>query len=229
MSQLALVIGLLILLLVMSIGAFGLFYLMQRRARLAERLNAVRYREGASAVRTLPAPGIATLIAALGTGVARSGLLSPKTIAGLEQTLTATGLNGSRTLGLFVGAKLLLLLVMPLLALGVLQHLSWAPLIRNTTIAGAALLGLLAPDWWVRRRYSAYLRAIMAGLPDALDLMVICAEAGLGFEPRDVARGKRNPPRSPGDQQGIWPNRQRATGGDGQHGGAEQHGGADGP
>jgi tight adherence protein C len=42
--------------------------------------------------------------------------------------------------------------------------------------------GMMAPNWvigFVRRRYQKQLRR---GIPDALDLMVVCAQSGLGLE-----------------------------------------------
>jgi tight adherence protein C len=56
------------------------------------------------------------------------------------------------------------------------------PSLRQLLCTGAALVvGLMLPNWVValiRRRFQAALRR---GLPDALDLMVVCAEAGLGL------------------------------------------------
>jgi len=49
-------------------------------------------------------------------------------------------------------------------------------------VGAAAVMGLLAPDMVIRRRRRAYLRALDLGLPDALDMLVICSEAGLGLE-----------------------------------------------
>ena len=49
-------------------------------------------------------------------------------------------------------------------------------------MALALPVGLLGPDWilyFVRRPYVAALRR---GLPDALDLLVVCTEAGMGLE-----------------------------------------------
>jgi tight adherence protein C len=46
----------------------------------------------------------------------------------------------------------------------------------------AAALGLLLPDAVLAQRRRARLQAVERGLPDALDMMVICAEAGLGLE-----------------------------------------------
>ncbi len=158
---------------------------LRQQERLKARLLAIRRPHDAS-IRMDASPkagGLVGLIGAIGSGVARSGLLSQKTVAELTLTLGASGLRGPGALGVFVGAKLLLLVFMPLLAVAVLQRFEFSPLVRNVCIAGAALAGLLGPDWWVRRRHRQHLDALQAGLPDALDLMVICAEAGLGFEP----------------------------------------------
>ena len=157
---------------------------LRRQERLKQRLLAIRRPNDPSIAGPSPqAGGLLGVIGAIGSGVARSGLLSQKTVAELTLTLGSSGLRGPGALGVFVGAKLLLLALMPLLALTVLHRFGFSPLVRNVSVAGAALAGLLGPDWWVRRRHKKHLDAIQAGLPDALDLMVICAEAGLGFEP----------------------------------------------
>ena len=43
----------------------------------------------------------------------------------------------------------------------------------------ALLLGYKAPDLWVSNKRTKRTNALRKGLPDALDLLVICAEAGL--------------------------------------------------
>lgn len=163
----------------------AVLFQLKRQERLRQRLLAIRRPTTAliGAGDMQQARGLLGIIGAIGSGVARSGLLSQKTMAELTNTLGASGLRGPGALGVFVGAKLLLLIAMPLLAWVALERFHLSPMVRNASIAGAALVGLLGPDWWVRRRHKQYLDAIQAGLPDALDLMVICAEAGLGFEP----------------------------------------------
>jgi len=165
-------------------GEIALLHQLRQQKRLRERLQAIHRPDGPTITQTKRQPQasiFATVIGAIGSGIMR--LLSQKTVAGLQQTLGKSGLRGSGVLALFVGAKLLLAVAMPLLALAVVPHLHLSPLMRNGAIAGSAMLGLLGPDWWVRRRHKKYLDAVLSGLPDALDLMVICAEAGLGFEP----------------------------------------------
>jgi tight adherence protein C len=52
---------------------------------------------------------------------------------------------------------------------------------------GAALIGFFFPVLWIKSKISKRQRNIVKALPDALDLLVICVEAGLGF---DAAMGK---------------------------------------
>jgi tight adherence protein C len=55
----------------------------------------------------------------------------------------------------------------------------WSWLRRYMTLAGIVGLAYKAPDLWLKNRVNKRSFAIRKGLPDALDLLVICAEAGL--------------------------------------------------
>src|SRR5688572_19263945 len=48
--------------------------------------------------------------------------------------------------------------------------------------AVGATLGYLLPDLWLKRRTRAYAKAIENGLPDALDLIIVCIEAGSSLD-----------------------------------------------
>ena len=54
-------------------------------------------------------------------------------------------------------------------------------------VIGAAALGYFFPLLWIRSKITRRQDGIQKALPDALDLLVICVEAGLGF---DTAMGK---------------------------------------
>jgi tight adherence protein C len=48
--------------------------------------------------------------------------------------------------------------------------------------AGAALLGYMVPEIWFLQRVRARQHRLRVGLPDGLDLLVVCVEAGLGLD-----------------------------------------------
>jgi tight adherence protein C len=56
---------------------------------------------------------------------------------------------------------------------------AWGAFRRYITLAGVLLGSYKAPDIWLKNKVTKRSKAIQKGLPDALDLLVICAEAGL--------------------------------------------------
>ena len=164
-----------------TVSAASLMAALRRQERLAARIASVQ-RGPERDPKRAPASELLRLVAAIGTGVARSGLLSTKTLDQLQQTLVAAGLRGANGLALFVGSKLLLLTGLPMLAWLWLHQLHIPPLTRNGAVAASAALGMLAPDYAVRSARARFLKRLDIELPDALDMMVICSEAGLGLE-----------------------------------------------
>ncbi|MEA3080850.1 MAG: tight adherence protein, partial [Sphingomonadales bacterium] len=62
----------------------------------------------------------------------------------------------------------------------VLNHWpDWGGIRRYATVAGVLVGSYKAPDLWLGNKVKKRSHAIRKGLPDALDLLVICAEAGL--------------------------------------------------
>ncbi|PZO77419.1 MAG: pilus assembly protein TadC [Sphingomonas hengshuiensis] len=55
----------------------------------------------------------------------------------------------------------------------------WSPLKAYGLVAGTFILSYKAPDLYLKNKITKRSDAIRKGLPDALDLLVICAEAGL--------------------------------------------------
>lgn len=157
---------------------------MLREERVAERLLAVQRSVGFAEAKPKRSARrvVIDAVSAVGRALAGSGLLSHRTVAELEQTLAAAGFRGDRALWLFIGAKLILFLSLPAMAWVGLGWSGVTPSARLLLTAAAAVAGLLLPDAIARQLRRRYLAELERGLPDALDMMVICAEAGLGIE-----------------------------------------------
>ena len=56
---------------------------------------------------------------------------------------------------------------------------AWGWFKRYAFVAGTILLSYKAPDLWLKNKVTKRSNLVRKGLPDALDLLVICAEAGL--------------------------------------------------
>ncbi|MFW7266935.1 type II secretion system F family protein [Gluconacetobacter sp. Hr-1-5] len=166
-----------------------------RRQRIRRRLRELRGQPLGRAADGVAVRGMGTsslrLIAALGHWIVRRGLLSTGTLDELRASLAATGVRGAGAVGLFIGVKILLATLLPLSAIVLLSRLGsdLSPLPYRALIAAAAIGGLLLPDWIVRARRNRYLRQVERGLPDALDVMVICTQAGIGLGPAIVQVG----------------------------------------
>jgi tight adherence protein C len=170
------------LLAIASLAAgFALLRNARRERRIRRRLGAF----GPSRQQANVAPGhlLLTVVSAFGTVVARSGLLPARTRAELEQSLSSAGLHGRNGLGLFLGSKVLLFVGSPLVAVALVHEMDLSASISRLVVLGAAVAGLLLPDTILRRNRRGYIERLERGVPDALDMLVICAQAGLSLEP----------------------------------------------
>jgi tight adherence protein C len=89
--------------------------------------------------------------------------------------LIAAGLRGSHASDMFFGMRCLT----PLLG-GFLG--SFMPNNTGFWIFALALTGYMAPDVWLTMKTKKRKDTIRRGLPDAVDLLVICVDAGLGLD-----------------------------------------------
>ena len=72
--------------------------------------------------------------------------------------------------------------VVALFYLFVVTHFSWAPMNKVTAAFAGALIGYYLPDLFVSNVAQKRRESIMVAFPDALDLMLICVEAGMSIE-----------------------------------------------
>jgi tight adherence protein C len=99
----------------------------------------------------------------------------------LMNKLDLAGRPGNLTPEDFAAVRLIAAAVMA--AVGLLLGLLLAnPLYLAISIVVGAVLGFFLPVLWLNQKVDTRRREIQKGLPDALDLLVICVDAGLGFD-----------------------------------------------
>lgn len=109
-------------------------------------------------------------------GWRRSRMKSRLVQAGLRGKNALTWLLTSKLIGAFV---LPLLIVLPLLLLGMFGE---KPTVGVALMTAAALIGFLGPDWFVQHKLEQRQLLVIEGFPDALDMLVVCVEAGLSLD-----------------------------------------------
>ena len=130
--------------------------------------------------------GLLSLVAGVGEAITRGGLLSASTLEELQLRLITAGFRGRNALTAFIGAKLLALGGLPPLCWIAVSRTAWSPRSASRRLPVSGVVGLLLPDYVVRTLHKRHLKAVERGLPDALDMLVICSEAGLGLEPPSI-------------------------------------------
>lgn len=103
---------------------------------------------------------------------------SPQEVSVVQKRLIRAGFRKDAYVNIFYGAKVLT----PILLVGLASVTGVYEYGPFFVYALAVALGFLAPDFWLGNRIAARQTNIRVGLPEALDLLVICAEAGLGLD-----------------------------------------------
>jgi tight adherence protein C len=153
------------------------YYLLATESEATQRLRAMVPNLAAAAPRR-SGPRLPVVSAILQT-IGQYGLGSDD--GSLRQALSVAGLRGRNGALLFVGARTLLT-VGPALALLMMNTASERPLGRAIVFAIATFVYMhVIVNYWLKRRGRNRMRQITIALPDSLDLMVVCLEAGLGL------------------------------------------------
>ncbi|WP_017667760.1 type II secretion system F family protein [Sandarakinorhabdus sp. AAP62] len=148
---------------------------MVRQARLRSRLALLV--PAANAGPAQPGP-----LRRIGDWLADSPLVGSREVGLLRQNLYAAGFTRPDAVDWYIGFKMVLaglLLGVAALWVQIGQPSATSALL---VLLGSAVAGLKGPDAVLDQRAAARRAAIDRGLPDALDLLVVCGEAGIGLE-----------------------------------------------
>ena len=178
----------LILVLIAVSAAAGVLFLVEvvpgRQAALSRRLDELEQaRAGVPEVlrrrgRGLQAERLAGIIETLGQGRVDRGY---KDVSGLRLRLMQAGYPNASAVPIFLGVRIFLPVVLIVASLVVLQ-LAGFPIAGSLLItAWFGILGYVAPSLRVSIRRKARMKQMQKALPDALDMLVVCVEAGLGL------------------------------------------------
>ena len=183
-------IAMLLLLFVAVVGvAYGLVVILGERSEVRGRL--VSGGAGASGgdpenpiegLRTHDARGAWV---ALVTAIERAGIpLVDTKDESLRSRLVAAGYRQEYAPRAYSLLRLALVIGLPVAIFGLMWVSGNRPSVVKLYFIGmiAALAGLYFPSMWIRAKAARRQREIINGFPDALDLMLVCVEAGLGLE-----------------------------------------------
>jgi tight adherence protein C len=184
MPNLYLAIGACFFLVIVIINAALLLRAPGRDRQIKQRLAAMKGMGQGKAAGPVTSTRFGTL-QKIGLALVESPLIGAKEQAKIVLQLAEAGIYGRDALRIFVAVKAALGIGLTIFVWLVLGATGMAPhsfIWRTLAIIGPALLGWRLPDMIVGRMAKRRRRRLAEGVPDALDLLVICVEAGLGLE-----------------------------------------------
>ena len=107
---------------------------------------------------------------------------SPKDVTVMQRRLIRAGIRNPNALKVLYGAKLLLGVLFPLLTALLVANSQSDTSNKFVAVLGAVAVGFFGPNEYVRILAKKRQKEISRGLPNALDLMVVCVESGLGLD-----------------------------------------------
>jgi tight adherence protein C len=110
-------------------------------------------------------------------------VLQESQVADIQQKLAQAGIRRKELAIVFITLRAVLPVVLGLIAAYMVyasnMFPTWGGMKRLMFFAAFVLGGYKGPELWIKNKSKKRTDAIRKGLPDALDLLVICAEAGL--------------------------------------------------
>jgi tight adherence protein C len=107
---------------------------------------------------------------------------SPKDVTIMQRRLIRAGFRGPHALKTLYGSKLALVIVLPILATVLVSGSSIDADRKIMFVVAAAMAGFFGPNEYVKLVSKRRQKELRRGMPNALDLLVVCVESGLGLD-----------------------------------------------
>jgi tight adherence protein C len=112
----------------------------------------------------------------------RTRFYSERDIVALEGMIASAGFRPRGVLPVLQGVKVVLAVAIPSAALLYSQAAGFPTSGKLLLVFIAIPIGLLGPEFIVTLMRRPYLAALRRGVPDTLDLLVVCSESGMGLD-----------------------------------------------
>lgn len=127
-------------------------------------------------------PSVASLWHELVARIGSAAPASPRSLPLLKRRLTRAGFRHPNSARYFGGIRMLTTVSFTVLALGIALQLRAESSNLMLGVGAAAAIGYIAPTQALLLSIRRRQHAIARGLPNTLDLMVVCVESGLGID-----------------------------------------------
>jgi len=107
---------------------------------------------------------------------------SPKDVGAVHRRLLRAGIRNQNAIKLLYGAKASMAVLLPLIMIVAVANSASEPSNKIMAILAAGVVGFFAPNEYIKVVARRRQKQIRRGLPNALDLMVVCVESGLGLD-----------------------------------------------
>jgi tight adherence protein C len=108
--------------------------------------------------------------------------VAPQDAFAAKRELTAAGIRWEGAVAVLYGIKVVLCAVLLTLAFTFWADVTSNPVLRIVLVVAAGLAGYLGPSFYLEHMVDKRREELRLTLPDALDLMVVSVEAGLGLD-----------------------------------------------
>lgn len=170
----------LFVLLMGTITVFG-YRRYARPARVLDRLSG-GVAEAAPVLINLSEKPKEKLLVRMAKSIGEKMPISPQDASLARRYLIAAGFRSENAIRVLYGAKVLSCVGLLVLTILFRETITANPILRNVLVVMGGLAGYFLPGFVLERMVGARQERIRLALPDALDLLVVCVEAGLGLD-----------------------------------------------